>query len=402
MSTLLIFLWISFACVAAATFYWAFVLFRMLRALSDRPSVRRGLDLSIPSEGLPKVSVVIPAHNEERVVDACATSIRSQQYEDLEIIFALDRCTDRTAEILKKHAAEDDRIKLVEIESCPSDWAGKCHAAHQGSQHATGEWILFTDADTSFDPNLIRASVLMAKDRDASLLSLLSTLTTHHDFERSAQPVASMTLLKLFPLDRVNDQRNGRVFANGQFLLFDRKFYESIQGHVSVKDALLEDLAFAERVYVRGGRGLLLLADGMLICSMYSSLENFREGWKRIFIEACHRRPSRLRKQAVRVAALGVVLPAICLVLLILGIMALLLGDQTTGIIGLAMILACAVVQLTAMMMIYRAGCVSWRYIWLYPYGAWIVMRILQQGANDLLTRQPIRWAGREYILDPR
>ena len=370
--------------------------------MGDRPSVRRGLEISIPSDGLPKVSVVIPAHNEERVIDECAKSIRAQNYENLEIIFAMDRCTDGTAEILKRHAAEDSRIQLVEIDSCPDDWAGKCHAAHQGSRHATGQWVLFTDADTRFDPELVQSSVLLAIEREASLLSLLSTLTTNHGFERSAQPVASMTLLKLFPIDRVNDQGNGRVFANGQFLLFERAFYERIGGHVRVKDALLEDLAFAERVHIEGGRGVLLLADGMLVCSMYSTLKSFEEGWKRIFIEACHRRPSRLRKQAWRVAAVGLFLPSIYLLLLVLGIVAIYTGAATAGLIALAMVGLVFGIQGCALTMIYRAGRVPGWSMFLYPYGAWVVTRILRQGADDLLTKRPIRWGGREYILEPR
>ncbi|MHC5004446.1 MAG: glycosyltransferase family 2 protein, partial [Planctomycetota bacterium] len=90
--------------------YWSIVLVRLRRGLIDRPTVRAGIDLPPPPGGWPRLSVIVPAHNEERVIDRCISSLRSQDYENLEIVLVLDRCTDGTLEIARRHAAEDPRV----------------------------------------------------------------------------------------------------------------------------------------------------------------------------------------------------------------------------------------------------------------------------------------------------
>jgi chlorobactene glucosyltransferase len=389
---------------ATGLVFWIAVKARVGRTVRARPTVRRGLDAPLPSGETPTVSVVVPVHNEQRVIDQCARSLRNQQYETLEIIFVLDRCTDDSAEMLQRHAAEDARVKLIHNDSCPEDWAGKCHAARLGAEGATGEYLLFTDADTSFDRELIRAAVTLARRDDIALLSLLSTLTFRHAWERSAQPVATMALIRLYPIERVNrrDPSTARPFANGQFMLFRRDDYERIGGHAAVKDDLLEDIAFARRLNDAGGRCGVYLADGMLLCSMYESLGAFRTGWKRIFIEACKRKPRRLRKNALRLVLNGIVLPANQVAAIIAGGFLLADGWMPLGSGAILLALAGALVQGTTLRQIYTLGGAPARSAWRYPLGAWIVARILLAAAWDLEHRRPIPWAGREYVLEPR
>ncbi len=162
---------------------WIGVAYRLFMMTRSNSSVREGLDLPNPEDYL--ISIIVPAHNEERVIDRCATSLRNQSHEKIQVIFVLDRCTDRTLEILQKHAVEDDRICLIENDHCPDDWAGKCNAARIGAKQAVGDWLLFTDADTQFDTELVRCSVASAIKRNASLLSILSSLTITKTFEEN-------------------------------------------------------------------------------------------------------------------------------------------------------------------------------------------------------------------------
>ncbi|MHC4218765.1 MAG: glycosyltransferase family 2 protein, partial [Planctomycetota bacterium] len=156
---------------------------RIAIAMRDRRSVREGLDLLAPEGGWPALSIVVPAHDEQRVIDTCASLLRGQDYDNLQIVFVADRCTDDTVERLRRHANEDSRIVVVENTTCPDDWAGKCHAAQRG-----------------------------------------------------AQPVACANLLRMFPFSRTSRARSPRPFANGQFMLFRREAYERIGGHEGVKD----------------------------------------------------------------------------------------------------------------------------------------------------------------------
>ncbi len=386
----------------AGLVFWGVLLFRMSLMLVGRPTVREGLHLPAPQGGWPRLSIVVPVHDEEGVIDACASLLRAQDYDGLEIIFVLDRCTDGTARILARHADADPRVILIENDSCPPDWAGKCNAAHQGARRATGDWILFTDADTRFDPNLCRASMALAGARGLVLLSLLSTLTYKHRFERVAQNAAGVTLLILYPIYRLNRARPPRPFANGQFMLFRRDWYDKIGGHAAVKDALLEDIAAARLVREHGGAGGVAFADGMLMCSMYETLAEFESGWKRIYIEACDRRPARLRKWGRRTLAYGVGLPVVQLAALATAPVVWAQGGGAFAL-GLVITVLCAwAAQAAALYRTYTLAQAPRRSIPLYPVGCYIVGRILLAGARDLESGRPLVWGRREYVLQPR
>lgn len=397
---------VSLLVAAAATLAllaWGTLLFRLLWGLRRRLLVRSGLRLPEPEGGWPKVSVVIPAHDEQDVIDACARSLRAQRYPNLEIIFVLDRCTDDTRARLRPHVESDERVVVIENEACPSDWAGKCNAARIGAERATGDWLLFTDADTEFDRDLVRATVAIGMHRGAPLVTLLSTLKSDLLHQLVAQPVACLCLIKLFPTVRVTSDRPSRWFANGQFMLFRRDWYERIDGHTGVKDELLEDLAFARAVGKAGGRTEVLLAQGMLRVSMYDSLGAFAEGWRRIFTDAAHRRPRRLRKLGRRVFALGVVLPAAQAAAIAFGLW-LHLGGAAPGL-GAAtwrLGVAATIVQIVALTIVYPlSGAPRWAMIF-FPVGSWQIGRILFDAARRLDAREPIVWGGRSYVPLPR
>lgn len=391
---------ILIACSTVTATYWIIVWSRVWIMLREKPTIREGLAVQQPDEASPRLSVIVPAHNEARVIDACCRGLRAQSYPDVEIIFVLDRCTDSTLEIVRQHAAADRRIRILENETCPDDWAGKCNAARRGTELATGEWLLFTDADTAFDPELCRAAVALARHRRLGLLSLLSDLTFEHHYERVAQPVAAMSLIRLYPLRRLGD-RPVRPFANGQFMLFDRLWYERLGGHAAVKDDLLEDLALARELRDAGGTCATFLADGMLRCSMYDSLERFRNGWKRIFIEAWRRRPRRLRINGWRLIFSGIIGPIFLLASLVLSPIMWWTGDTPLAIgLGLASTIG-ALFMAMALDRIYQANGAPRRAVLYYPRGCLIVAGTMFEGANDLEARRPVHWGGKEYVLEP-
>ncbi|MFK7961625.1 MAG: glycosyltransferase family 2 protein [Phycisphaerales bacterium] len=390
----------SVAAVGGA--FWCVAAGRLVRVRRQQPSVRRGLELPAPEDGWPRISIVIPAHNEARIIEEGARALGQLDYPDYEVIFVLDRCTDATADLLAPIAAADSRMKVIHNDSCPDDWAGKCNAARVGAAASTGQVLVFTDADTAFAPELLRATVALAAHEDRQLVSLLSTLTVEHDFERRVQPVASIQLMNQYPIERVNRRDGPRPFANGQFMQFDRATYEKIGGHEAVHDDLLEDIAFARAVHWAGGSGAVYLADDMLRCSMYGTWEAFRAGWKRIFIEASRRMPHSMRKYAVRLALLGAGLPVVQALALFgagwfamtarPGWAAALAGVVIVGFIAQAWTLGRAYAMAGA-----PANCRWW-----WPLGCVQVARIQWEGASDLEHERPIRWGGREYVLKAR
>jgi hypothetical protein len=185
-------------------------------------------------------------------------------------------------------------------------------------------------------------------------------------------------------------------------MLFRREAYERIGGHEGVKDALLEDLAFAKRIHNEGCRGRVMFDDGMLTCTMYESLSEFKAGWKRIFVEACSRRPKRLRKEGVRILAHGTVLPIAQLATLGLAPVVAATGDVPLGLAMAATALAGWAVQVGTLLGMYATGGVPRRAVWLYPLGCFIVGRIMLNAARDLRRGTPLVWGLRHYVLEPR
>jgi chlorobactene glucosyltransferase len=385
--------WILGVLVFCSLALWVGLCVRLWQIKMTKPVISEGLSLPNPTEV--SVSIIIPAHNEERVIDNCAISLRAQTHANLQIIFVLDRCTDKTLEILQKHADEDDRICILENFTCPDGWAGKCNAASKGASIATGDWLLFTDADTQFNTELVRCAVASAIKRGASLLSILSSLTITKNFERIAQPIASTFLMRQFPVDRVNREDRPRPFANGQFLLFSRKVYEAIDGHNAVKDDLLEDIAFAKYIAGKGhGKVQLLYADGMLKCSMYPTFPAFQSGWKRIYIEASGRRIKNLKRSAILALIVGVLSPVVSIVGIYVGVQASLLLFCTA--------IASLVFTIIVIAWIYRINNAPMVYAIFAPFGAIVVAKIFADAALMLKNKTPIRWGGREYVLEAR
>ena len=102
---------------------------------------------------LPRLSIIVTAHNEERSMEPALRSLLDLRYPDYEVIFVNDRSSDRTAEIAERLSAGDPRLKVLHIDELPPGWFGKPHAAQRGADAANGEVLLFTDADVIFYPD---------------------------------------------------------------------------------------------------------------------------------------------------------------------------------------------------------------------------------------------------------
>ena len=157
-------LWILAPLAGLGFAWWALVAWRVMREQAFIVRATQGLALPLPSRR-PRVSVVIPAHNEEAHAPRAARSILASEWSDLELVIVLDRCTDGTRAALEPIAAADPRLRIVDNHDCPPGWAGKCNAARVGARHTTGELLLFTDADVEFHPQLLRATVALMHAR---------------------------------------------------------------------------------------------------------------------------------------------------------------------------------------------------------------------------------------------
>ena len=134
----------------------------------------------------PRVSIVVPACNEEADIGATLQRLLALDYENYEVIAVDDRSSDRTGEIMENiaAAAPPGRLRVIRIAELPSGWLGKPHAMWSAGNQATGDWLLFTDADVLFKPDVLRRAVAYAEHERADHLVLFPRMIMKRPGER--------------------------------------------------------------------------------------------------------------------------------------------------------------------------------------------------------------------------
>jgi glycosyltransferase involved in cell wall biosynthesis len=224
------------------------------------------------------VSAIIPARNEEDSIARTVESVAAQP-EIGEVIVVNDQSTDRTGEILAELAARVPKLRVLATGELPRGWVGKNYAASLGAAAATGDWLLFTDADTFHLPGAVRRALADAVDRDAVLVSYSPEQELQTFWERALIPFVYCRLAARFSFARINDPRLPDAAANGQFMLILRETYEAAGGHAAVASEIIEDVALARRVKGEGYRIYFTAPIGTVRTRMYGSFRAMWQGW---------------------------------------------------------------------------------------------------------------------------
>ena len=280
------------------TLYHFFVVFTLMLVLANvlaNLAVFDGLrPIAPPPEG-PLVSVLVPARDEERNIEECIRSLLLQDYPAYELIVLNDHSSDRTAEIAERLIGQvrNPRVKarLIHGEPLPDGWVGKNWACHQLAEAASGQFLLFTDADTIHAPGTISAAVDYASRKKASLVSAWPRLLTETLGEKLIVPVILLIAVGFCPLwlQRLIQYRGEKAdprimrhlgAANGQFLFFTRECYDVIGGHAALRAHLVEDVAFGRAVASRVAEGLRLFNCDALKFSTVRMYRSFGETWE--------------------------------------------------------------------------------------------------------------------------
>jgi hypothetical protein len=256
----------------------------------------------------PRVSVIVPARNEEASLGACLTSLVAQTGVEREIIVVDDGSTDRTRTIARSFA---DAIVVDPPPPAPRS-SGKCNAADAGARAARGRWLLFTDADTVHAPGSLAAALAEAEECRVALLSYEPRQDVRRWWERAIMVVIFAELNRAFPLDDVSDPASPNAAANGQYILITRDAYDAVGGFAAFAGTLLEDVALARAVKRAGGRIRFRPGHERVATRMYTSFAALREGWTKnlspLFPNAPALAVARMLEVAVVVAGIIVAL----------------------------------------------------------------------------------------------
>ena len=339
------------------------------------------------------MTVIVPARNEAVNIETVLRSVVASTYPHFDVVVVDDRSDDGTG-VLARGVGSGNASALTVLDGAelPEGWLGKPWACAQGAAAATGELLLFTDADTVHGPDLLGRAVAAMEEDGADLMTVTGRQLMGSFWERLVQPQVFFTMIfRFFDVER--SVRRGRwrdAIANGQFMLFRRDAYEALGGHQAVKDEVVEDLVLAQIVVREGKRLSVRLAESAFATRMYRSLGELVAGWsKNIVMGGLATMPPRLRpfvapSSALAAAALWLLPPASLLVALFgVGGPGLLMWSAT----------AVAVSVVLWMLFTHRMGAPA-LYGLLYPLGAsvgmYIFLRSWARGRN-------VEWKGRAY-----
>jgi chlorobactene glucosyltransferase len=347
-----------------------------LRLSSRRPRVTQGK----------KVSVLVPARDEEKNIARCLDSLLRQTYTNYEIIVLDDQSTDATWEIISTYAERyPGVVRAVSGEPLPgSGWAGKPHAMQQLAALARGEYLLFTDADTVHGGESIAWAVTNMEMHRADCISGYVFQEMNTIGEQCIVPATYIMSAMVLPLWLITALRApGLSFAIGQVIMFRRRAFDAIGGYACVAGTISDDLAIARELKRAGFRQVFLDIQRHVRCRMYDGYRASFQGISKNLYDLARNR-SVLFAAAMTLLVAFVVLP-----------LALLPLQLLTGNPGAELTVVCVLLFLAAWtLVLYDRGTRWWTPL-LYPVLFIHLLYMAWWSIGQATTGRGVTWKGR-------
>ncbi len=209
-------------------------------------------DQHYESNSATTVSVIVPACNEEEKIEAGLRSLAAQKHEQLEIIVVNDRSTDGTGEVIDRVRGEFPQIRRIDIEDLPPGWLGKPHALQRGAEAATGDYLIFTDADVVLETTTISRAVTAMKQENLDHLALVFKNSTSGGLLNAIVADIGAGLLWLIKPWRALVRASRFFVGVGAFNMVRADVYRTIGQHEQIRMQVIDDL-FLGKLIKRGG-----------------------------------------------------------------------------------------------------------------------------------------------------
>ena len=240
-----IFNYILVAILIGVSAAWTVLIRSMLRTFHESPF----LDKFEKKEcGKPKVSIILPARNEEKFIEKCLDSLVNQDYDNYEVIAINDSSEDLTGNIIKKYSEKFPKVIFVDAKPKPDGWIGKNWACIEGYKKASGDLLLFTDADTTHTGSVISLAVSHMLSLELDALTVIPRMLCLDKITKITLPMISTFLHTRFSALRVNDTSKNTGYFFGSFFIIRKSTYDSVGTHEGVKGELVEDGALGRKV----------------------------------------------------------------------------------------------------------------------------------------------------------
>ena len=224
---------------------WIALIKSMLKTFNESPFLDK---FEKKEHANPKVSVILPARNEEKFIGKCLNSLVNQDYVNYEIIAINDSSKDSTGDIIKKYSEKYPKVIFVDAKPKPDGWMGKNWACMEGYKIASGDLLLFTDADTTHTSSVISLAVSHLLSLKLDALTVIPRMLCLDRITKITLPMISTFLHTRFSALRVNDTSKNTGYFFGSFFIIKKSTYDSVGTHEDVKSELVEDGALGKKV----------------------------------------------------------------------------------------------------------------------------------------------------------
>jgi len=363
-----------------------------MRKIAEIAGPEHGLPAQEASGRMPRVSIVVPARNEAEHIRAALASLLELDYPDYEVIAVDDRSDDATGEILDglqqewRERGEElhHRLKVLHILELPAGWLGKTHAMWSAGKQATGQWILFTDADVLYRRDALRRAVAYAERQHADHMVLFPTMVMQSVGERMMIAFFQSQFVFARRPWKAADPQSRDAIGVGAFNLIRREAYERIGTYERMRLDVLDDMRLGELVKQEGLRQRVAFGRNLL-----------RLRW----VFGAGGMVRNLTKNGFAILKFNAwfALLAVCGVLL-LNVGPFAGALMTTGWPRAGFLLAIAAIFLVYVGMSWHSDVPSWLAV-LHPVGALVFCYALARSAALTLLRGGVEWRGSFYSL---
>jgi chlorobactene glucosyltransferase len=374
---------------------WTYFLVLISWSISKSPKLEWTARYRIKSK--PKVSIIVPARNEEETILICLQSLLSQDYDNYEVIAIDDSSTDKTPSIISELSEKNHRLIAVKAPSRPEDWIGKNWACFQGYQKSSGEILLFTDADTVHKTDSLSSAVNTMIHGQLDALTLVPKLICYDIITKFTLPVLSIFLHSRYSPLRVNNPKNKIGYFFGSFYLISKKNYEKIGTHEKVRQELVEDGALGRRVKEQKMKLRLVRGENYVEALWARDPSSLWHALRRIII------PLHLQKKKSAMMVTAFIFFILLEPFLILPFTLLYFGHflldgllLTINLVTIFLLLTCSVVQSHFGLLqksIYGLG---------FVLGCTVITLCFLISAFDSKRNKVVKWRDRSYFIDTK
>lgn len=267
--------------LALVALFWAITGLLLARGVARLPKLSGAEPL--PDAACPRVSIIFSARDEEEKLPRALETMLALDYPDFEIIAVNDRSSDRTGEILDNAAQRDPRLRVMHIRELPPGWLGKPHGLQRGFEASSGEWLVFTDGDVRFAPDLLRRALAVTQKNGWDHLTLLGRLELEGFWEKSVITYFAMGFTARFRPWRVSDPKSNAFMGVGTFQLVRREAYERSGMHKRLAMEVIDDMKLGKIIKQAGARSGVALAEDSTVVRWHAGIGNIIRGVEKNF-----------------------------------------------------------------------------------------------------------------------